>query len=189
MGDASCPKPAYNCGGFEESFMRLALALTLLILSGSRWSCAERLTGPAEPALDVRLELRLSPSSGDPAHPVVATATVTNHRLGTIYHSGPCVGTVTRFTVLDRAGTPVWLVDPTAALPGCADYCCAPLDPGAKLVEQLRFSGTLFTETGDAYPAPAGDYTVVASFHGSGKPMESSPIDRTRSAAFHWAEP
>ena len=52
----------------------------------------------------------------------------------------------------------------------------------------VTFEGTLYREA-EPYPAPAGDYTVVANFHGWTQPGEADAFDVERRETFHWAGP
>lgn len=166
--------------------MRLVIALCFLLGIDS-WSCSERLTGPRDQA-GLRMELRLSSATGAPGHPLSATATVINLRSSSVYHPASCFETGVGLEVLGPDGMPVHLFDPRI-LPECPEFCCEPLAPRAKIESTMGFDGTLYTSAGQSYQAPAGDYTVVATFAATTQARGGEQITTTRRAVFRWSAP
>jgi len=167
--------------------MRLALLVAFVAMSGSQvfWACRVHLTDPAPQGL--QLVIVLSSRSGDPTHPVDATAVVTNGPGGQIYHAAGCGSAGIQLRVRGLDGAPMRLVDPRVAS-ACADSCCVALAAGARLQDALHFSGTLYAADGSSYPAPSGDYVVQAMFASSGA-MDGASSTVTQETRFHWAGP
>ena len=178
--------------------MKRALGLSMfVVLALGLSNCSERLTGPADPSHGVRLELRLSSDTGTPGHAVSAIAIATNGGGVPVYRDAVCsIANGISMRVLDAAGNPVRFAPPNLFELGCPDYCCAPLDPGQHDQRDLTFAGSLYPDPvapldpPDPYPAPAGTYTVEATFSAgtrSAGEQTGQSIVLTRRASFTWS--
>lgn len=161
-------------------------ALAVLLQAG----CAERATRPT--VTDVNLSVSASPAVGSPSLPVVADVRVSNAGNTRVWHCEGCgCGNGIGFTVLGPDGVEVWLRDPNAVVPLCADGVI-PLEPGRDLGARLDFTGTLYVKgypdpkwPSPTYAAPPGTYTVVARFsYATSVPGEWIPLERR--VTFAW---
>jgi hypothetical protein len=165
--------------------MRLVLLVAFLAMSGSQvfWACRVRLTDPAPQGL--QLVIVLSSRTGDAAHPLDATAVVTNGQGAQIYHAAGCGSAGIRLRVRGPDGAAVRLVDPRVT-GACADSCCIALAAGDRLQDALRFDGTLYAADGSTYPAPSGDYVVDATFDARGDLSNQAATTVTQETRFRW---
>ena len=163
----------------------VALAFALLAMSPG---CAKSPTRPG--GLDVQLSLSVQPSMGGPSTPIAIDIHATNAGVTQVWHCDGCgCGNGVHFQVLGPDGVPVAL-NPGGLLPACPDGL-APLPPGGVLVSASQFTGVLYKlDTGTfpppAYAAPAGTYTVVATFTFTKSGHWDGEIGLTRTATFVW---
>lgn len=140
----------------------LPIGATLLVLV---LGCGQE---PTRPAANVWLTLTAVPATGSPAQPVTVEATVRNFGSEVFHCVGCGCGNGTDFIVLGPDGKAVNLFDPNGPRPACADGS-APLERGMSMTSGRLFTGTLYPDSSSIYPtptyaAPAGRYTVVATF-------------------------
>ena len=158
-----------------------AFTFVSLLLCG----CGGNPQGPK--AYDIALDLSLSGTAGDPAHPVVARFRGSNQGTRPVFIHGGCSTASPDLRVLGPDGSHVFLGDPTI-LPLCPSSF-GPFGPGAVTEGAIEFTGKLYMANGAPYNAPAGSYTVVATFayYRSQTADTQSREQVERSASFHWA--
>jgi hypothetical protein len=155
-----------------------------VVLTTVAWSCST-LTGP--PSGGIVIKLDVNSTVGSPGHGITAKAMVTNQ--GTLpirYVTGCNAGPAIRIVVLAEGETQPF--DPCncptpCVTPACADQVLS-LVRGRSVEGSMVFDGTRYNCDG-AFAAPAGHYTVVATF--VGKDHDSHPITLTETKSFDWS--
>ena len=134
----------------------LILSVSILVLGGCSDSAA-----PRDQEVNIRISLSLSADSGRPGDKIVALASVQN--IGRIPVLIPvcCTGRGVFLQVLSPDGQWVCHVRYCDVLPLCP--CHEEELRKETLQTTLEFDGTLW-EGGEGFPAPAGEYTIRASF-------------------------
>jgi hypothetical protein len=132
----------------------------------------------------MRMELKVSSPTGDPAHPVTITTRITNPGRKPAYYLGSCNGPLTR------------LIDPEARHVNdrCGEGCpnevcvaCAPspveIPPGESVEQVLVFTGELM-DCDTTYAGPGGEYRAEALT--KVYRADGSEITMSKSVKFTW---
>ncbi len=167
---------------------RMVIAVILIVACAL--GCGQEPTGPVT---RIAMSLGAAPARGSPASPVKFNVSVTNAGDRQVWRCAGCTcGNGVAITVLGPDGNAVILVDPKGPRPLCVDNN-VPFPPGETLTGGTggtTFTGTLYDGFSPTYPtptyaAPAGKYTVIATFTyrtGSGETVHSIQ----KNTAFDW---
>ena len=170
------PEIPMASGPKMRRFSLLCLLAGTVVGSG----CGKEPTRPV--VTDVRFVVTVTPAVGSPSAPISVRSRVTNAGNTPVWRCGGC-GCEDGFSILGPDGSEVALRDPKAVGPACPPGV-EPLEPAETFEVAGSFTGILYqrdspTVPSSTYQAPAGTYTVVATFaYASSVPGEWLKLER-----------